>query len=122
MIIVFQPNAENVNGIGHYSLLDSNGKIIDIKSDKNDCLYSLFSHKTGKSVSQLRQETSDSFLNNFESISKAIESENIIKENFSENANSLLYVGGSKEKDSKSKENSSTNATLSGKEPPSKLS
>ena len=58
-LIVFHKgnkDAQGVDTLGHYLYMDHDGKMFDFVSHGADCGFAVFSHLTGKSMNQLRQE------------------------------------------------------------------
>jgi hypothetical protein len=95
-IVVFtkgDKDIEGKEGIGHYQLLSSDGKLIDIPTNGNDCGYAVFAELTGKSVEQLRNETAQGIEANSNNFSKAIEAQNWIQDRYPQEANTLLFEG-----------------------------
>ena len=83
---------EGKDNIGHWMLKDENS-FIPIDSKNNDCGYAIFEKLTGKSVEQLRNETSQRIKDNSENFSKAIKSQSWIQSLYPKETNSLLFNG-----------------------------
>jgi hypothetical protein len=97
IVVVFTKGDKDDEGkddIGHYQLLGSDGKLIAIESNSNDCGYAVFAQLTGKSVEQLRNETAQSVEANSESFSKAIDAQVWVRDHYPQEVNSLLFIGG----------------------------
>lgn len=95
-VVVFTKGKKDVEGkddVGHYQLLRSDGKLIDIESNENDCGYAVFVLLTGKSVDQLRNETAQGIEANYENFSKAIDAQVWVRDHYPQEANSLLFIG-----------------------------
>ncbi|EAS05901.2 helicase carboxy-terminal domain protein (macronuclear) [Tetrahymena thermophila SB210] len=96
-VVVFSKGSKNNEGndsVGHYQLLGSDGKLVDIITNgENDCGYAVFSQLTGKSVDALRNETAQGIEANCESFSRTIEAQTWVKDHYPREANSLLFVG-----------------------------
>jgi len=96
-IIVFrkgEKDSENTDQIGHYQLKDSDGSLIDIQSNGNDCGYAVIAHLTGKPIQQLREEVVHFIKNNIFNFEKIVEAQQWIQTHYPQEANSLLLVGG----------------------------
>lgn len=97
-IVVFSKGAKDKEGkdtIGHYQLLREDGKLIDIKSDGNNCGYAVFGELTGKTIEQLRSETAKNIESNSENFYQSIKAQDWIQSHYPKEANSLLFNGGS---------------------------
>jgi hypothetical protein len=56
--VVFNKGAKDEEGnakIGHYQLLEADGRIIDVESNGNNCGFAIFEKLTGKPIDQLRK-------------------------------------------------------------------
>ena len=84
----------NVEGIGHAMYMDKNGKLSDIKTDPNDCVYGVFSkiletNGVSKSVDNIRSETAEDIRKN-SNYEKVIEAEKWIHERYPQEANTVI--------------------------------
>ena len=101
-IVVFnkgQKDEQNHDQIGHYSLMDAEGKLTAIESTDNNCGYAVIQtllEQKGiyRSIDQLRDAAADSIGNNSRNFGMIIEAETWVATNYPQEANSILFVGG----------------------------
>ncbi|KAL4471436.1 hypothetical protein ABPG74_008329 [Tetrahymena malaccensis] len=97
-VIVFTQGSKNIEGyysIGHFYLLGSNEKQVDIKiNGEYDCGYAIFAQLTGKSVDTIRNEIAQAIEANSENFSKVLNAQAWLQENHPKEVNTLLFNGG----------------------------
>jgi hypothetical protein len=81
--------------IGHYELIAHDGSVVDIPSTDQNCGYAILQHLTDKPITQLRTEMATMVANRAQNFTHALEAEQWLASNYSDQANSLQYRGGS---------------------------
>ncbi len=106
-IVVFikgEKDQDNISGIGHWMLMNSNGELIDLVSQDNDCGYAIFSHLTGKSIAELRAATATQIIEQADNFYHAMLAQQWIEDHNPMDANDLLFNGGKKKDKEQNKE------------------
>lgn len=89
-------SADGSVDIGHWRLMNEEGRFVKLESNDNDCGYALISElmEGKKSVKQLRSESAQAILKYSEHFYLAIEAQNWLTTHHPRAANDLLFNGG----------------------------
>lgn len=88
------------NNLGHWCLLGTDGNIVEIDSDENNCGYAIISHLTGKSIKDLRANTAQAINDNPQDFHHALQAQDWLGSHYPIYRHQLL-MEGAKENDPK---------------------